>query len=493
MPNARMSDRALLLAEVDVLAAGAPCPRRVWGSDVSETGIFLQTTHPFRAGDRVSLRFDLDTHEVHVRVAEVVWVRPFEPPAMNGRMPGAGLRFLAVEAADRATLRRFVLPRVEGDPHMPPVDGNLETSVAPSLPVTSLPVASPPLAVDTVPPRWITRHARDALEPDATGVVTSPPGSAPSADAGEDPPDDGALRLDVRLDAPADRHGAGSQSPDAADDSVSDPALTGLDLRFNDTGPGEACPDDHDTLPPSLDSTLENNPFDALLRQETHADAADFPSDAHRQIENGHIALHQMPAAGSRRRLGELGPTARWALPVAVGLLCTGVGIGLAGQRDLPASSAGPRHAQVPPALATDSRRGDPPAGGSGVDSTARMVAASTLAAPSAPAGSPPAPRAAPSHATEATAVDISVGGAGNVRVLKTFTLSGPTRVVVDLENAAPPKSLPDARGPIQKIRFGSPAPGTLRVVLELNGQKMPRDATARIKDGILRIAFQGP
>src|SRR5207244_9839782 len=87
MPNARLAERAPFFAEVDVVAAGLPAPRRVWGTDVSETGMFLQTTQPFRIGDRVSIRFDVAEREVHVRAAEVMWVRPFEPINVDGKLP----------------------------------------------------------------------------------------------------------------------------------------------------------------------------------------------------------------------------------------------------------------------------------------------------------------------------------------------------------------------------------------------------------------------
>src|SRR4051794_30129796 len=112
MPNARLSERAPFFAEVDVVAAGLPAPRRVWGSDVSETGMFLQTTQPFRIGDRVSLRFDVAEREVHVRAAEVMWVRPFEPINVDGKLPGIGLKFVAVDPPARAALRRFVQPQL---------------------------------------------------------------------------------------------------------------------------------------------------------------------------------------------------------------------------------------------------------------------------------------------------------------------------------------------------------------------------------------------
>ena len=139
--NARQTDRAPFLAEIDVLAADTPAPRRLWGGDVSETGMFLQTTHPYRVGDRVALRFDLEDNEVHVRAAEVMWVRSFEPISVDGRIPGVGVRFVTLDPPARAALRRLVREEVgghrKGDTTLP----DLASQAIPqqSLPATSLP------------------------------------------------------------------------------------------------------------------------------------------------------------------------------------------------------------------------------------------------------------------------------------------------------------------------------------------------------------------
>ena len=95
MHNARLAERSSFLGQVDVVPRASDHAMRVWCHDVSETGMFLQTTEPFRTGETVSLRFDVDQQEVHVRAAEVVWVRSFEPISLDGKEPGVGLRFIS--------------------------------------------------------------------------------------------------------------------------------------------------------------------------------------------------------------------------------------------------------------------------------------------------------------------------------------------------------------------------------------------------------------
>jgi uncharacterized protein (TIGR02266 family) len=111
MHNARLADRAPFSGQVDLVPHKTANVLRVWGHDVSETGMFLQTTQPFLVGDTVSLRFDVDDNEVHVRAAEVVWVRPFEPVSVDGKLPGIGLRFVSVDPPARAALRRLAKPK----------------------------------------------------------------------------------------------------------------------------------------------------------------------------------------------------------------------------------------------------------------------------------------------------------------------------------------------------------------------------------------------
>jgi Tfp pilus assembly protein PilZ len=108
MSNSRLSERAPFVSEVDVLKMGDELPRRMWGKNLSETGVFLQTTATFSPGERVSLRFAIDGADVHVRAAEVVWVKRFEPISVDGVLPGVGIRFLAVDPPTRAAIRTFV-------------------------------------------------------------------------------------------------------------------------------------------------------------------------------------------------------------------------------------------------------------------------------------------------------------------------------------------------------------------------------------------------
>ncbi len=128
MANSRLSPRASFFAEVDVLCAAEAMPQRVWGQNLSETGVFLQTTKPFHPGDRLSLRFDIAESEVHVRAAEVVWVKPFEPINVDGTLPGVGVRFLSVDPPTRAAIRRYVhraIPQEESDVPTPPPEADV--------------------------------------------------------------------------------------------------------------------------------------------------------------------------------------------------------------------------------------------------------------------------------------------------------------------------------------------------------------------------------
>jgi uncharacterized protein (TIGR02266 family) len=110
--HARDAERARYFAEVDVLKTGTPKPLRLWGENLSEDGIFLQTSQPWTVGERLALRIPIEEERVVIRQAEVVWVRPFEPINVDGRLPGIGVRFLSVDPPYRAAIRQLLL-RVE--------------------------------------------------------------------------------------------------------------------------------------------------------------------------------------------------------------------------------------------------------------------------------------------------------------------------------------------------------------------------------------------
>ena len=108
MQNSRLNTRSSFFSEVNVLRMGERSSRRVWGKNISENGIYLQTTHSYAKGERLSLRFKIGPKEVLVRAAEVVWTKKFEPVSIDGVLPGVGLRFLAVDPPSRMAIRGFV-------------------------------------------------------------------------------------------------------------------------------------------------------------------------------------------------------------------------------------------------------------------------------------------------------------------------------------------------------------------------------------------------
>jgi hypothetical protein len=108
MQTARLSERTAFLGQVDVVPHTGNRRLTAWGQDVSETGMFLQTTQAMAVGDALSLRFSVDGIEVHIRAAEVVWSRKFEPINVDGKLPGVGIRFVSIDPPARAALRRLV-------------------------------------------------------------------------------------------------------------------------------------------------------------------------------------------------------------------------------------------------------------------------------------------------------------------------------------------------------------------------------------------------
>jgi len=81
-------------------------------TDISETGIFVRTTSPEKAGTRLNLRFRPDDASSQIEIeGEVIWVNPFRPGAPDNLHPGMGIRFVELgdELRDRLLelVRRF--------------------------------------------------------------------------------------------------------------------------------------------------------------------------------------------------------------------------------------------------------------------------------------------------------------------------------------------------------------------------------------------------
>ncbi|MBI1945666.1 MAG: AMIN domain-containing protein [Deltaproteobacteria bacterium] len=532
--NARQTDRAPFFAEIDVLAADTTAPRRLWGGDVSEAGMFVQTTHPYRVGDKVALRFDLDDAEVHVRAAEVMWVRPFEPISVDGKMPGIGLRFVMLDPPARAALRRLV--RQAAGEHRPG-DTTLPDAASQAIPhdgaasVTSLPATHSMLAragaadaerteelrAVTVPP--FTDPPRSDRRQASIDAVLAPPLFPAPAMSFTLPPDEPALDAEVRVfQTPAavtmgpKRTSKATSTPPAGDapepfvgwtfrkapdDEPAPPESAppeALALSFDDERPGSL-------LEPAVDD--DQGPSELHVPEASVHDRGDAPGERF-TLRDGEGALSGKPVAAERRRA----PTRRplRVLPLAAALLTSGaligVGVGVVSKRIERAPVEASQAALAQPAEQPGEQQAaaasvapsapEPAAHAATVQSVAAVERTLTPVDVVAGAVATAAPRerrmpAATRAAGPATSrVEVAVGRA---RVLKTFTLTGPNRVVVDLADATlPGKAAPTQQPGVTRVRFGAPAPGTSRVVIET--EQAARQPTARVIGGRLIVSF---
>jgi len=77
-------------------------------SNVSETGVFVQSVNPRAVGTRLAIQLRLPglDDRLRCRLAEIVWTRPV--PGRSGAA-GMGIRFLELPDPSRSTLRRFCM------------------------------------------------------------------------------------------------------------------------------------------------------------------------------------------------------------------------------------------------------------------------------------------------------------------------------------------------------------------------------------------------
>jgi uncharacterized protein (TIGR02266 family) len=75
--------------------------------NISETGIFLQTTDPQAPGSELVLEFEVEGGTQLIRgLGEVVWARG--PKAAQDRPPGMGVRFTSLDAQSRKLIQWLV-------------------------------------------------------------------------------------------------------------------------------------------------------------------------------------------------------------------------------------------------------------------------------------------------------------------------------------------------------------------------------------------------
>jgi Tfp pilus assembly protein PilZ len=466
MPNARLSERAPFLAEVDILAAGAPAPRRVWGSDVSESGMFLHTRHHFRAGDKVSLRFDCHDHAVHVKAAEVIWVRSCEPISVDGKLPGVGLKFMALDPPSRAALRKFIAPLV-------PTSRRRDT--LPETPVDEL--EAPTLATAGLAP-LVSQPPREAAAPAPVTIGPRAVNDRATATAATD-----------LLAAWTFRRDDGDVVQSKPRDTQCDITLIAavpLDLRFDDENPAARA---------RADAAADTNVLDRLLhgdgeRNDLPSDQGDeevFRAAVESAVKQGELALRSLPSAEERRAAPAVRARSR-PLHVAVALLCLGtlVGIvlGTAMRKMRPPTPVAAIAAVTPPAptvIVPPARQVAPVVTSPAATSTPAPMASTRVKKKAPQANAVPA-------VGERRAIDVRVGDA---RVVRAFTLESPSRIVVDIEGGQLPKAPLFPGAGIAKVRFGTAAAGMGRIVVELDQSERANGIETWVKAGILVLTFR--
>jgi hypothetical protein len=517
----RMSERKHFTAHVDVMTTAHGGPRRLWAENLSEQGMYIQTTRGFQVGDRLALRFDLDGAEVYVRAAEVTWVRPYEPINVTGQMPGAGVRFLAVDPPHRAVLRRFA--------NRTDIDGPVSVHVDPSLywheslhGAATLPPSSgkgaavprhltlPPLSEGMFEPTENTNR-EDVEYPliDWAFRVVSDGSFNPSPRPKKEPTKPKILEPE-----------AYQLEPDAfqiGELDVGAPERAGYCLGEMESKYPTLEPMLTDEIPGLDDEVAETSLLEHALYQK-----------AEQRFSQGELSVSEMPSipdrSATRKKKAMRGPL-KWA----VGFFAVGAAGGAALAVFDPGMSAlltdkktkaivAPPPLQIAAAPVLSVAEVEAPLTDAPVkkEAAADALVAAQVATPvpvptptgdlprrveSAPAAqeaaaaplasqAPPPPADTPGMRVEWGRVQIPLTGG---KVSRSFILKNPARVVVDLvgiEGSANLKEQVGSKG-IAEIRMGKPDPEHVRVVVELATAKTPRKVSTLKKHDALAIAWK--
>ena len=220
-------------------------------------------------------------------------------------------------------------------------------------------------------------------------------------------------------------------------------------------------------------------------------------------VMHGDLAIKQLPIAEERRTSRAVRSSSR-ALPVAITLLVSGTLAGLlvgTVMRETPtvpvvahATPVAAVPVEAPVAAPVESMR-------SVADIERELVEPSQPALPARPqveksaavftASTPEAVSPKPAQkavVADQRSIEVRVGDA---KVIKAFTLGAPSRVVIDIQGGQLPKNSMTPGGGISKVRFGTPAPGTGRVVIELDQQAKASGVETWIKAGVLVVTFR--
>ncbi|MDP2340454.1 MAG: PilZ domain-containing protein [Deltaproteobacteria bacterium] len=529
MHNARLTERASFLGQVDVVPHASDRALRVWGQDVSETGMFLQTTQPFRIGTTVSLRFDVDGHEVHVRAAEIVWVRKFEPICVDGKVPGIGLRFISVDPPARAALRRLAAPQNDNR------DTIVDQAAAPGPSLLPAPrLTLPPLTTSIIEmarghsgpvpaaPRRITQEMQDL------SLISLAPFSQPPL-AISMPPDEPMLSSETRVfdGLPASPRAVtmGPQRQEITQPFTPAPRELEHDDADVDLFVGwtfrrlSGLPTEHseeETHAPAAfherfddDAPLMMNK--SVIEEPSIIESISLaPDDAFTLgslppgFDDGTISIRQLPLLDERAKAPTQIVPRRRSMGTALAFLfagcCVGAVAGLVHHQtraSAVAAGAAPMIATMPPAATTTAP--DPlPALAPLIVKSVELAEAELVIAPPPPAVAEPVkptlvsttkPKAPEPLIASPGRLEVDLPDAGKVKSV--FALSSPSRVVVDLQDAKlPGKHIDIDEGGVMQLRFGHPKSGIERVVVVVAGGDKPLKPKARVDGDRLVVTW---
>ncbi|HLG19904.1 MAG TPA: TIGR02266 family protein [Bdellovibrionota bacterium] len=78
-------------------------------TNISEHGIFIETTEPMSAGTMVDLQFTLPEERKAVEVlGEVIWTNPVRPNRQQNHNPGMGIRFVNMKEVDKEKILTLI-------------------------------------------------------------------------------------------------------------------------------------------------------------------------------------------------------------------------------------------------------------------------------------------------------------------------------------------------------------------------------------------------
>ncbi len=526
MMNGRMEERRAFVAEVDVLHASEPAPRRLWGNNLSEKGMFLQGGLIFRQGQRLSLRFDLRGHEIFVRAAEVIWVREDD----EGQDPtGIGIHFNDIDPDAREIIRTYVL---ETDLDTSPPDMNDKQQNVLVSKITQVPSPRPGFAASLLPlksPRPVTmRPTHRSVVQNLSHAVTllrrAPQLSVPPTH-----------KSFLSFLEPSESELYEARSQQETQVSRQQVNLTQNDMLFSDESPSlyeqetavlEGVKsglknqwefDDQPSGLRALDGKDEDAHQSAVKRQAPEEPAfLHYAKEVKKEqlFEHGDLSAAALPKAYERRaqlrrqkKMAHLRNITFWVAMGLVGYYLQSHFLGSIGEQDFPSVSKPPQQEVIvkqkeilaEPVIKETASKADLMNKPTAVAKKVLPAAKASVEDISTQADLTHNHRIEktsgkmfykPSLKTEWGRAHIGIKGG---KVVRSFGLIRPPRVVVDLEGAKHPGNLTFKvqKDGIEKIRIGRPDGKLVRIVILTKGTRKPREISSLKRKDKLSIAWK--